>query len=245
MVISASESLYLTFGRLDVELAMQLGTFPLFRGDEVPVFPVLCGIDLSSEKPPKTVFSMPPIMSDLLNFSRLLNKTYRKQMPKVNPIDYMETMVSLLHRLVETSPLLQASTKPRGLFEDVAHLGMLAFMTSLLPEYTRDGSTCSSLSVNLERALQDLYVPTSERAEPELHLFLWFLFTSGISVLNHKNHRWLSSLIANTCERLGLDDWAAIQRQLSQFPWIFALHEDPGRRLWEDARYGKKNYIWL
>ncbi|KAJ5176141.1 uncharacterized protein N7482_002018 [Penicillium canariense] len=41
--------------RLDVELAMQNGTSTLFRGDEVPIHPVLCDPDVSSGQSPRAV----------------------------------------------------------------------------------------------------------------------------------------------------------------------------------------------
>lgn len=233
----------LTFLRLDVELAMQMGTRTLFRDDEVPVHPVLCDPDISSEMLPTALRRMPLIMSDLFKFSNVLNEAEKGYIPKVDPIDYTETILSLLYCLVEALPLEQISSKPGGLFEEGTYLVMLAYMTTLLPEYSRDGSSCPLLSIRLQSALQTLYVTTSESSGSDLYFLLWCLFTSGISVLGLTDDPWLSRLIANTCERLGLENWAAIQRQLSQFPWIFVLHEVPGHRLWEAVRLMNKDFI--
>ncbi|KAJ5584271.1 uncharacterized protein N7459_004071 [Penicillium hispanicum] len=222
--------------RLDVELAMQMGTRPLFRGDEVPVHPVLCDPDVSSTQFPSAAPSTSLTMLDLLSFSRLLNEAERRQKSKLNPLDYTETLLSLLYRLVEVSPLGKPSAKLGGLRGDMANLAMLEFMTTLLPEYTRDESNCPLLSDYMGRALQSLYITGSEPLDSDLPLLLWILFISGISVLDLKSHQWLSPLISSSCGRLGLDNWTAIQRQLSQFPWIFALHESAGRCLWEDIR---------
>ncbi|GIK00129.1 hypothetical protein Aspvir_004147 [Aspergillus viridinutans] len=226
--------------RLDVELAMQNGTRTLFRGDEVPVHPVLCEPDVSSGQSPGAFPWMPLIMLDLFSFSRLLNDVERRQGLKLDPLDYTETLVSLLYRLVEVSSLGRASTEPGGHYGDVTYLAMLAFMTTLLLEYTRDGSSCPLLSDRLGRAMQDLCVTASESSDSDSSLLLWILFISGISVVNIKDCRWLSPLIADTCERLELDSWVVIQRQLSQIPWIFALHEAPGYRLWKDVRLAER-----
>ncbi|KAF7160795.1 hypothetical protein CNMCM5623_006389 [Aspergillus felis] len=221
--------------RLDVELAMQNGTRTLFRSDEVPVHPVLCEPNVSGGHFPSAAPWMPLIMLDLFSFSRVLNDVERKHGLKLDPLDYMETVVSLLYRLVEISSLRQAFTEPGGRYGEVTYLAMLAFMTTLLPEFTRDGSSCPLLSDRLGRAMQDFCVTASESSDSDPALLLWILFISGISVLNIKDCRWLSPLIAVTCERLELDSWAVIQQRLSQFPWIFALHEASGHRLWEDV----------
>ncbi|PKX97249.1 uncharacterized protein P174DRAFT_510322 [Aspergillus novofumigatus IBT 16806] len=182
--------------RLDVELAMQNGTHTLFRSDEVPVHMVLCDPDVCSGQFPRAASWMPPIMLDLL---------------KLDPLDYTETLVSLLYHLVDVSPLGYPSSEPGGRYIDMTYLAMLAFMTTLLPEYNRDGSSCPLLSDRLGSALQDLCVTASESSDFDSPLLLWILFISGISVLDLKDYRWLSPLIADTCERLELDNWAFIQ----------------------------------
>ncbi|PYH90283.1 hypothetical protein BO71DRAFT_334799 [Aspergillus ellipticus CBS 707.79] len=235
-LMQENRSLALKPLRLDAELAMQNGTAPLFRGDEVPVNPVLCDPDVSSGQFPSAAPWMPSILLDLFNFSRLLNGVERKQRMRLDPLDYTETMVSLLYRLVEVSPLQQGSIQRGGLYGDVTSLAMLAFMTTLLPEYTREGSNCPLVSDRLGSAMEDLCLTAEESLESDPSFLLWILFISGISVLNLKSHHWLSPLISDTCDKLELNNWAVIQQQLSQFPWIFALHEAPGQRLWKDVR---------
>ena len=220
---------------------MQNGTETLFRGDEVPVKPILCAI--SSGQSPKAAPWI-PLMLDLFSFSRLLNETERGNRPKLNPLDYTETLLSLLYRLVEVSPLRQRSNKSGGLYGDVIYLAMLAFMTTLLPEYTRDGSSIPLLSDRLGSALQDVCIIASDFSNADAPLLLWILLISGISVLNPKENRWLSLFVTDTCERLELDSWADIQQQQSQFPWISALHDAPARQLKEAVRLGSRESSW-
>lgn len=175
---------------------------------------------------------MPVTMTDLISFARLLNKTEKKQSPKLNPLDYTETLLSLLYRIIDASSSRRASVTADGPFRNMINLSMLAFMTTLLPEYTRDQSSCPLLACRLEIAIRDICATALESSELDLP-FLWVLFIGGISVLNIKDHHWLSSSILRICKRLQLDNWVAIQQEISQFPWIFALHETPGRLLWE------------
>lgn len=209
---------------------MQNGTPTLFHLAEVPVYPVLC--DPDSRQFPRAAPWMPLILLDLFSFSSLLNKVETRQRLRLDPLDYTETLVSLLYRLTEVSPLRQAFTNP-GLYGDVTYLAMLAFMTTLLPEYTRDGSSCPLLSDRLGSAIQDLFLTASGLSDSDLPFLLWILFISGISVLKLKDYPWLLPLISETCATLELDNWVAIGQHLFQFPWIFALHDSPGRHLWE------------
>lgn len=94
---------------------------------------------------------------------------------------------------------------------------MLEFMTTLLPEYTRDESNFPLLSNCLGCAMGDLYVTASEFLNSYSLLFLLILFISEISVLDLNDHHYLSSLIASTCRMLELDNLVVAQRQLSQF----------------------------
>lgn len=211
---------------------MQNGTDTLFGGEKIPIRPVLCGFDTKNYNLSKNASWMPVIMTDLISFARLLNETERKQRPKLNPLDYTETLLSFLYRIIEAYSPSRVSAKSGSPFCNVINLSMLAFMTTLLPEYTRDQSSCPLLACRLESAIQDMCDTTSKSSELDLP-FLWVLFISGISVLNIKDHYLLAPFIRRICKRLKLDNWVAIQQEISQLPWIFALHEAPGRLLWE------------
>ncbi|KAL4937878.1 hypothetical protein BDV06DRAFT_202107 [Aspergillus oleicola] len=226
--------------RLDVELALQNGRSLIFGGSKVPVYPVLCHSSIKN----RHFFRLPPctpqIMVDLLSFSTLLNEVERGRMAKLDALDYTETLLALLYCIVEASPTRQThasnSLLSGVLSHDLVHLAMLVFMTTLLPEYTRDGSSCTSLSESLKAGIENLAVPTES---PDSHalLVLWILFISGIAVLKPRDCACLLPLIGSTCKILNLSTWAAIQCELSQFPWIFALHDAPGRWLWEEVHF--------
>ena len=171
-------------------------------------------------------------MLSVASFASLLNDRKREGRTKLDPLSYTETPVSLLYQLIEVAPLGQPRSMSGGLCDDVAQLAMLAFMTTLLPELSRDESS-HLLSDRLDSAIQDLHATFIDAQDSVFSLSLWTLFIGGVSVLKGKDHR---SLILKTCERLDLYDWPAVLRQVCGFPWIHTLHDVPGRRLWEEAQ---------
>jgi len=223
----------LTITRLDVELALQTGLPTLFRSDAVaPANGVSGESRVIKEQLPSTASRLSRIMLSVVSFAGLLNGGEREGRTKLDPLSYTEMLVSLLYRLIEVAPLGQLRSMSGGLYDDVAHLAMLAFVTTLLPKYARDDSS-HLLSDRLESAIQDLHFTSADTQDSGFSLLLWTLFIGGVSFLKRKDHRWL---ILETCERLDLHDWPAVLRQLCGFPWIHTLHDVPGRCLWEDAQ---------
>lgn len=176
-------------------------------------------------------------MLDVGSFASLLNNSEGEGQTKLDPLYYTEMLVSLLYRLIEVAPPGQPRSVTGGLYDDVAHLATLAFMTTMLLEYGHDQSSpYLLLSDRLESAIMDLHVTSTGTQDSGSPFFLWSLFISGVSVMKGKGHRWLSLLILEACERLDLYDWPAIHRQLCGFPWIHTFHDVPGRCLWEEAQ---------
>jgi hypothetical protein len=224
----------LTTTRLDVELALQTGLPTLFSNDAiVPANDVSSDSRVTKDQLLSTTSRLSTIMLSIVSFTSLLNVGKREGRTMLDPLSYTETIVSLLYRLIEVAPLRQPRPLLGGLYDDVTHLAMLAFMTTLLPDYAHNDSSYLLLSDRLESAIQDLHVTPAETQECVFSLLLWTLFIGGVSVLKRKDHQWL---ILDTCERLGLHDWPAVLRQLCDFPWIHTLHDVPGRSLWEDAQ---------
>jgi hypothetical protein len=224
----------LTTTRLDVELSLQTGCPTLFPNDAIaPANYVSSDSRVIREQLLGTSSRLSSIMLSVVSFAGLLNGRERKGRTKLDPLSYTETIVSLLYRLIEVAPLRQPRPLLGGLYDDVTHLAMLAFMTTLLPEYGHNDSSYLLLSDSLESAIQNLHFTSAETQDSGSSLLLWALYIGGVSVLKRKDHRWL---ILDTCERLDLHDWPAVLRQLCGFPWIHTLHDVPGRSLWEGAQ---------
>jgi hypothetical protein len=180
-----------------------------------------------------TASRLSSIMISVVSFASILNDREGEGQTKLDPLSYTETLISLLYRLIEVAPLGQSRSMLGGPYNDVTHLAMLAFMATLLPEYGSDESNYLLLSDRLENAIQDLYVTSAQIPDNGVSLFLWTLFIGGVSVLKRNDHRWL---ILEACKRLDLYDWPAVRHQLCAFPWIYILHDIPGRRWWETAK---------
>ncbi|KAK0734720.1 hypothetical protein B0T26DRAFT_737273 [Lasiosphaeria miniovina] len=133
--------------RLDVELALQTGAATLFRGDELPLRPVLCCDPRVTIVEPQyaadgATAAPRPLKQDVTSFARLLgycsNSSSKRveNRVRVKPLDFAETLVWLLYRLVAAAPPLTPTTGVETCSQDdLVHLAMLAFMTSLLPGY--------------------------------------------------------------------------------------------------------------
>ena len=227
----------LTNTRLDAELALQTGLPTLFRSDAVvPMHGVSDDFHFTKDLLPNITSRLSHIMLRVVSFASLLNGGERKGRTKLDPLSYTEMLVSLLYRLIEVAPLGQPRPPLRGPCDDVLHLAMLAFMTTLLPKYCRDDSS-SLLSDRLESAIQDLHITSAATHDSAFSLLLWTLFIGGVSIFKCKDHR---GLIVETCERLDLHDWPAVRSQLCVFPWVYTLHDMPGQCLWEDAQRRSK-----
>ncbi|KAJ5993786.1 hypothetical protein N7451_009510 [Penicillium sp. IBT 35674x] len=72
------ENRFLALETIEVDLAIQNKTPTLFRRDAVPVHLILCDP------------VMPPDVSNIFSFSRLLNEVERMQALRLNPLDYTD-----------------------------------------------------------------------------------------------------------------------------------------------------------
>ena len=188
------EAQSLTVIRLDVELALQIGLPTLLSSDViVPASGVSGVID---EQLLSTASRLSNVLLGVVSFASLLNSGEKEGRTKLDPLSYTETLVWLLYRLVEISPLGQPHSMSGGLYFDMAHLAMLAFMTTLLPKYGHDDSS-NLLADRLERVIQDVHVTSADIQDSWLSLLLWTLFIGGVSILRSKDHL---SLILETCE---------------------------------------------
>ncbi|KAI1374524.1 hypothetical protein F4677DRAFT_425311 [Hypoxylon crocopeplum] len=222
--------------RLDIELALETGS-PLFRSDIVPVNTVSGDLRVIKQQLPSTAPKISHVMLDVVNFSSLLNSREREGGTKLDPLNYAEMLISLLYRLIEVTPLGQPPSVSGEVHGEVGPLAMLAFMTTLLPEYVRGQSGYFFLSNRLESAIRDLHATCADSQDSRLSILLfWALFISGISVLKPKDDPWLLLDILEASERQDLHDWSAVHHQLCELPWIHTLHDLPGRCLWEDAQ---------
>lgn len=225
--------------RVDAELALQNGSATTFGSDGLrnAVSPSSETFKAIREKVPNAAPAESPyFMHEVVSFSKALNTIDQKGSSRLDPLGFMEIIIWLLYHLLEAAQLGQPrSSVPEGQYEGVANLAMLAFMTTLLPEYGRapDRSNYPLLCRRLKSAIQDFHFTSTleENREPWL-LLLWALFMGGITAIKGNELVELSPLILEASSRLQLHSWPAVQDQLRRFPWIATLHDRPGLTLW-------------
>lgn len=161
------------------------------------------------------------LILDITNFADVLNGN------KLDPLDYSEASSLLLHRLIQFAPL--RAPRPIDRLDNQIHLTLLAFMTALLPEYSHNYLNYDLLCNHLNDALGELVLAASQSRK----LIVWALFVGGVSLLNSENCPWLRPLLAEKCKELDFHSWLDVHEILCECSWINAVHEKPGKELWE------------
>jgi hypothetical protein len=219
--------------RLDLEFALQNGSPPRFRADEMPCSSFLSGLRKSQlvKSVPQLLDSCNSVDAKLLTFFHEVNRfTGTINAKKLDPLDYSEAVLLYLHRLIEFAPL--GGDRPTEGLDNLVHLALLALMTGLLPGYGPSFSRYDLLSTHLERAFHDFAFHHSGTRKPMI-LMVWALFVGGITVLDSRSRPWLLALLVETCEALELNSWYAVQEAICEYPWIDAVHARSGKALWE------------
>lgn len=235
--------------RVDAELALQNGSATVFGSDAFRngISPGSKTFEVIRESLPNTTPAESTyFMLEVVSFSKALDKIDQKGSPRLDPLGFMETMTWLLYHLVEATQLGQPrSSIPKRQYEGVANLGMLAFMTTLLPEYGRvpERSSYPLLCHRLKSAIQDLhFTSTWDDNRESWLLLLWALLMGGITAIKGNERLELSPLILEASSRLQLHSWSALQDQLRRFPWIGTLHDRPGLKLWEISQQHRRTH---
>lgn len=145
---------------------------------------------------------------------------------KADPDMLQEVIVSVCYRLVRFHALGDPPLESK--LDAAYHIGLVAFMTTLFLQF--DGRRF--LRYNLvSRCLGSVI----GRMISELgdDLLLWLLFIGGISVLEEADQRWVVLQISHIVRLLGFENWGQMRQLLTQFPWIGAIHDGPGKALWD------------
>lgn len=235
--------------RVDAELALQNGSSTILSSKALrnAVSPGPEAFKAIKEQVPHAApADSPYFMLEVVSFSKVLNTIGQKGSSRLDPLGFMEIMIWVFYHLVEAARLGQPrSPIPEGRFEEVANLGMLAFMTTLLPEYGRatDHSSHPLLGRRLKSAIQDLHFTAILEENREFWLLLlWALFMGGVTVIKGSELLELSPWILEASSRLELHSWPAVHDQLCRFPWIRTLHDSPGLALWKDSQQQRSTY---
>lgn len=232
-----AHSLTLTIARLDLELTLRTGLPSMFH--DSALFSNILSTDCEDYTGQSRIpaASTADAMLETSRFAKLLNYIGEDGRPKLDGLEYTERLLSLLYRLLDGCQYTAWLDHEGNHYDSLVYLALLAFMTTLLPEYGRDSTSYPLLTDRLNSAINHIDVTTEDTQGPGLSLLLWALFMSGLSSL--PENRPLSLLIPGTCRQLGLYDWPAVRDELCRYPWVSTLHDFPGQSLWEQGQAQK------
>lgn len=166
---------------------------------------------------------------ELMNVSHLLNGG--RTCYSLDPYAFQNILISASYQLLHLR--LVIGGKPVDYNDNARHLGLLAFMTTLLFQQGRS----QRLSYNLLAGkLRDAIEATSSKSMDKTTL-LWLLLIGGVSVFDAFERTWLLSQIKSCLCILKIDSWQTARDKIQNMPWIDAIHEKPGQHLWEAMIY--------
>lgn len=238
LIIDASlHHLWLTIDRIDIDLALQLGSAPVLRKGSTRMNHTSSGsidkmfafnsafIDAISFVEPKILGVALEVaeLAQLLNSSTIGNK--------IDGYTYEDTVTTTCYHLLEIRPIKGSSCNM--LAKDAAiYLILLSFMTTLLFQFGRQRYLRYEL---LCRNLKQAFECSDIEATMDTTFRLWFLTIAGISVITKGDYSWLKLHLSQVSEQLGCRDWESVHCWLEKYPWISSVHDRPAFHLWRDC----------
>jgi len=221
--------------RSDITLALHEGSPTRFFWDGMPRLAIdsaLGNAKTRTEDLPKAFRDFPSGLSQLIvdvtDLSHLLNRSPAG--PRLEPYAFQATMISLFNRLIQFRFL--KSQPATDAMEDAVHLGLMAFMTTLLLFFgRRQQLPYELLSKRLITSLQKI----RDSCPDELPVALWLLIVGSISVFDQVGKAWSAEEIKTIARDMAVESWDSLRGAIGRFPWIRALHDQRARIFWEST----------
>ncbi len=140
---------------------------------------------------------------------------------------FHSALLLLGYRLIELSPL--GGLPPTRHMEQIVHLGLVAFMASLLLGLGRTHPGVPLLVKITRSAAFDHVGEDIESRE----LLLWLLVIGRVTKFSELDDLWLVRMTREAVLSLGLETWDDVLSTISKFPWVHCLHDKPGNTLWQ------------
>ncbi|KAK2616451.1 hypothetical protein QQS21_000693 [Conoideocrella luteorostrata] len=162
-------------------------------------------------------------LQDMMAVCLLFNNGLRNR--TLDYLLFLEIIVSLFYRLIWFHPL--KNTNKETSVDNVYHVGMLAFMSTMLVQRgPRRIIKCQMISKTVEEAVQRRLPSVDDE------LAFWLMYMGAIWSDKGPDGEWIGVKIRNTATRLGVESWGKARDCLRRFPWIDALHDEPGLEVW-------------
>ncbi|KAH8703375.1 hypothetical protein BGW36DRAFT_369254 [Talaromyces proteolyticus] len=167
--------------------------------------------------------SLQGIFSDVISFCRLLNaKTHNLV---IDFLTFEEVLVSICYRLLNFRSLNES--RKYSDVQNIYHVGLIVFMMTTFLQFNRHRIMNHRL---LSLCLRDVMDTELHRDEDDLTL--WFMIIGGIWISDGAEGGWINQRIQKMAVRRRINTWDEARRSVCMFPWVHALHDQPGCKLW-------------
>ena len=167
------------------------------------------------------------VLFDIMGICRLYNTDMSKR-----PLDlyrFQEATVSICYRLLGFRTLEESRRKSD--IQSAYHIGLVILMLSILVQSNQSRAIKYEL---VALCLRD--VLESGLDEIEDGLTFWLLILGGFWISGEEELGWAVSRLQRMASRLRITTWDEARSCLRRFPWIHAIHDKPGQKLWDQVR---------
>ena len=172
------------------------------------------------------------ILLDIMSLCSLFNENLLNR--TIDLMTFQEILVSLCYRLLRFRSL-NGSRQVSGI-QAAYHIGLTVFtMTIFLQHDHRRIIHYGLIPLRLEDVL------SNGMDEYENDFLFWLLIVGGIWVSSDESGDWLLPRIRIVAQRGGYDTWDEARNSICKFPWLNALHDQPGHKLWDQVHHD--NYM--
>ena len=207
--------------RTDVDVAMLQGTATRFGSLMAPTRGVIVTSLLKGSirnLPSPLIQLCSPLRSITQDVLALCRQPGRSRM---EPFHYQDILISISQRLLDFAPLKER--RPPNMLDDVWHLGLLAFVTTIIyPTGCLREVHCTHLHYRL-RDCVDLTMGYPS-------IYIWLVFMCGLTV--SEDETWPIEKLRESA-RYSTKKWEQVKASLQPFPWISVVHDSPGKAFWE------------
>lgn len=169
------------------------------------------------------------ILVDIISLCSLFNNNLPNSTLDVNL--FLENQTSICYRLLHFHPLGSHWPEPYDIIQAAYHTGLTVLMMTMFLQHDRRRVLDYSL---ITQCVWDVLEDSNSELLDE-EFALWLMLMGGIWISVGVEVGSLLSRIQSTAEKLGLVRWDEACIIMARFPWIHALHDQPGRELWGRA----------
>lgn len=170
------------------------------------------------------------VILDVTRICTLFNK-YLKTQP-LDLLDFQEAIVSICYRLLRFRTL--SASRHISDMQSAYHIGLLIFMMTLFLQNNQSRMIKTGFVTSCVKCVLDTGLEASED-----EMTFWLLMLGGMWGLRDDDEGWIISRLQGMALKLGIMTWDRAQKLLGRFPWIDAIHDQPGRKLWDQVGLAK------